>query len=389
MRRHPSATMTEADPAQSAIDRFFMRQALAFGARGQGTTWPNPCVGALVTQETPDGPVIVARGHTQPGGRPHGEANAFDRAGPSAAAGGTLYVTLEPCSHRTIRAATPCVERTILAGVTRVVAAMADPNPLFRGLGFALLRMAGLKVTTGVLEGEAQAAHRGHVLRVTQGRPMVTFKVARTSDGYAGGAGGSRLAVSCLAASAWVHLQRAHHDAIMLGIGSVLADDPLLTVRLPGMAGRSPVRIILDTHLRLPLDGQLVRSASEVPVWVIATEAAPIADETALVAAGVEVMRVGAGPDGHLDLTEALRLLGARGITRIFSEGGPTVGEKLAQAGLADEVIVSTSPNPLGHPGVVAVRPALAALLANPDIYQRVETGLIGHDRFEHFSRIA
>jgi diaminohydroxyphosphoribosylaminopyrimidine deaminase/5-amino-6-(5-phosphoribosylamino)uracil reductase len=380
--------MTEADPAQAAIDRAFMRQALAFGARGQGTTWPNPCVGAIVTQITPDGPVVVARGHTQPGGRPHGEANAFDRAGVHAA-GGTLYVTLEPCSHRTIRAATPCVERTILAGVRRVVAAMADPNPLFQGLGFALLRTAGLKVTSGVLEGEAQAAHRGHVLRVTQGRPMVTFKVARTSDGYAGGAGGSRLAVSCPAASAWVHLQRAHHDAIMLGIGSVLADDPLLTVRLPGMAGRSPIRVILDSRLRLPLGGQLVAAAGEVPVWVIASEAAPIANETPLVAAGVEVMRVGTGPDGHLDLTEALRLLGARGITRIFSEGGPTVGEKLAQAGLADEVIVSTSPNALGHAGVVAVRPGLAALLADPDIYQRVEAGLIGHDRFEHFSRIA
>ncbi len=381
--------MTEADPAQSATDRFFMRQALEFGARGQGTTWPNPCVGALVTQETRDGPVVVARGHTQPGGRPHGEANAFDRAGHNAAAGGTLYVTLEPCSHRTVRGATPCVERAILAGVRRVVAAMADPNPLFRGLGFALMRTAGLKVTTGVLESEAQAAHRGHVLRVTQGRPMVTFKVARTADGYAGGAGGSRLAVSCPAASAWVHLQRAHHDAIMLGIGSVLADDPLLTVRLPGMAARSPIRVILDSHLRLPPGGQLVRTASEVPVWVIATEAAPVANETALVSAGVEVMRVGAGADGHLDLADALRLLGARGITRVFSEGGPTVGEKLAQAGLADEVIVSTSPNELGYPGVVAVRPGLATLLADPDIYRRIETGLIGHDRFEHYSRIA
>jgi diaminohydroxyphosphoribosylaminopyrimidine deaminase/5-amino-6-(5-phosphoribosylamino)uracil reductase len=373
---------------QETIDRAFMRQALAFGARGQGTTWPNPCVGAIVTQETPDGPVVVARGHTQAGGRPHGEAVAFDRAG-LAAAGGTLYVTLEPCSHRTIRAATPCVERTILAGVTRVVAAMADPNPLFRGLGFALLRTAGLRVTTGLLEAEAQAAHRGHVLRVTQGRPMVTFKVARTADGYAGGAGGSRIAVSCEAASGWVHLQRARHDAIMLGIGSVLADDPLLTVRLPGMAARSPIRVILDSHLRLPLDGKLVRTAGEVPVWVIASEAAPVERETALVAAGVEVMRVGAGPDGHLDLGEALRLLGTRGVTRVFSEGGPTVGEKLTQAGLADEVIVSTSPNPLGHEGVVAVRPGLAALLANPDLYRLAERGLIGHDRFEHFSRIA
>lgn len=379
--------MTDQGREQAAIDRAFMRQALDFGARGQGTTWPNPCVGALVTQGTPDGPVIVARGHTQPGGRPHGEANAFDRAGPNAAAGGTLYVTLEPCSHRTIRAATPCVERTILAGVRRVVAAMADPNPLFRGLGFALLRSAGIAVTTGVLEDQAQRAHRGHVLRVTQGRPMVTFKIARTADGYAGGPGGARIMVSCPAASGWVHLQRAHHDAIMLGIGSVLADDPLLTVRLPGMAMRSPIRIILDSHLRLPLSSQLVKSVTQVPVWVIATESAPVERETALVAAGVEVMRVSAGPDGHLNLADALQLLGTRGLTRVFSEGGPTVAEKLALAGLLDEVIVSTSPNALGQPGILAVRPSLAVLLADPDVYRLAETRLIGHDHFEHFTR--
>ena len=379
--------MTDTGRRQAAIDAAFMRQALAFGARGQGTTGTNPCVGAVVTQDTADGPVVVSRGHTQPGGRPHGEANAFDRADPCDVAGGTLYVTLEPCSHRTIRAATPCVERTILAGVRRVVAAMADPNPLFRGLGFALLRTAGLAVTTGILEEEAQRAHRGHVLRVTQGRPMVTFKVARTADGYAGGPGGARIAVSCPAASGWVHLQRAHHDAIMLGIGSVLADDPLLTVRLPGMAARSPIRVILDSHLRLPLGSQLVKTVTQVPVWVIATETAPVERETALVAAGVEVMRVSAGADGHLDLAEALQLLGTRGLTRIFSEGGPMVAEKLAVAGLLDEVIVSTSPNALGQTGVLAVRPALAALLADPDLYALAETGFIGHDRFEHFTR--
>jgi len=373
----------------AALDRRFMRQALDYGARGRGTTWPNPCVGAVVTQDTADGPVVVARGHTQPGGRPHGEATAFDRAGTNAAAGGTLYVTLEPCSHRTVRAATPCVERTILAGVRRVVAAMADPNPLFCGLGFALLRTAGLSVTTGVLEQEAQSAHRGHVLRVTQGRPMVTFKIARTADGYAGGPGGSRIAVSCPAASSWVHLQRAHHDAIMLGIGSVLADDPLLTVRLPGLGGRSPIRVVLDSQLRLPPASQLARTVDQVPVWVIAAETAPIERETALVEVGVEVMRVSADDAGHLDLAEALRLLGTRGITRVFSEGGPTIGEKLAQAGLADEVIVSTSPNALGQTGIVAVRPGLATLLADPDIYRFAEAGLIGQDRFEHFTRIS
>jgi diaminohydroxyphosphoribosylaminopyrimidine deaminase/5-amino-6-(5-phosphoribosylamino)uracil reductase len=174
----------------------------------------------------------------------------------------------------------------------------------------------------------------------------------------------------------------------MLGIGSVLADDPLLTVRLSGMETHSPIRVILDSHLRLPLNSQLVRTVGDVPVWVIAAETAPIAAEAALVAAGVEVMRVGAGADGRLDLGEAMRLLGTRGLTRVFSEGGPTVGEKLALAGFADEVIISTSPNALGHPGVLAVRPGLAGLLADGDVYARGETRLIGHDRFEHFTRI-
>ncbi len=368
------------------VDRLFMAQALGLGARHLGATWPNPSVGAIVTRDTADGPVVVARGLTQPGGRPHGEALAFARAG-AAAMGGTLYVTLEPCSHRSLRGGIPCVEHTILSGVRRVVSAMADPNPFIAGLGHALLRTAGIEVVTGVLEEQAQRAHRGHVLRVTQGRPMVTFKIARTADGYAGGAGGRPIAVSSPPAGAWVHLQRAHHDAIMLGIGSVLSDDPQLTVRLPGLAGRSPVRVILDSHLKLPLASKLVRTARDIPVWVIAAEAAPVEAEAALVASGVEVMRVAAGPDGHLDLREALALLGTRGITRVFSEGGPRIGEKLALEGLADEVIVSTSPKRLGEPGIVAVRPGLAGLLADPDLYRLAGTEWIGGDRFEHFVR--
>jgi diaminohydroxyphosphoribosylaminopyrimidine deaminase/5-amino-6-(5-phosphoribosylamino)uracil reductase len=373
---------------RSAVDRAFMRQALDYGARHLGATWPNPSVGAIVTRDTPDGPVVVARGLTQVGGRPHGEAHAFSRAG-AASIGGTLYVTLEPCSHRSVRGGIPCVEHTILSGVKRVVSAMSDPNPFIAGLGHALLRTAGIEVAVGVLEEEAQRAHRGHVLRVTQGRPVVTFKIARTADGYAGGPGGTPIVVSSPVAGGWVHLQRVHHDAIMLGVNSVLSDDPQLTVRLPGLAARSPVRVILDTHLRLPLGARLVRTAREVPVWVIAAETAPVEPEHALVAAGVEVMRVSAGADGHLDLLEALTLLGTRGITRVFSEGGPRIGEKLALAGLADEVIVSTSPKTLGQPGIVAVRPGLAGLLADPDLYALVETGMIGHDHFEHFTRRA
>ena len=266
---------------------------------------------------------------------------------------------------------------------------MSDPNPFIAGLGHALLRSAGIEVVTGVLEAEAQRAHRGHVLRVTRNRPMVTFKIARTADGFAGGEGGARLAVSCPEAGPWVHLQRAHHDAIMVGIGTVLADDPQLTVRLPGMAGRSPVRIVLDSLLRLPPASQLVRSAETVPVWVIAAETAPVESEAALVAAGVEVMRGAATPSGHLDLAEAMTLLATRGITRIFSEGGPTVAEHMAQAGLLDEVVLSTSPKTLGAQGVVAVRPGLAGLLAYRDVYARTEDWRIGVDHFERFERIS
>ena len=379
--------MTETALDQAARDVAFMRQALAYGWRGQGTTWPNPSVGAIVTQDTGDGLVVVGRGHTQPGGRPHGEAAAFARAG-AAAMGGTLYVTLEPCSHRSVRGGTPCVEFTILSGVKRVVSAMSDPNPFIAGLGHALLRSAGIEVVTGVLEAEAQRAHRGHVLRITRNRPMVTFKIARTAEGFAGGEGGARLAVSCPEAGSWVHLQRAHHDAIMVGIGTVLADDPQLTLRLPGMAGRSPIRIVLDSQLRLPPDSQLARSAEAVPVWAIAAETAPIEAEAILVAAGIEVMRVAATPSGHLDLAEAMTLLATRGITRIFSEGGPTVAEQMALAGLLDEVVLSTSPKMLRAPGVVAVRPGLAGLLADRDVYARTEDWRIGVDHFERFERI-
>jgi diaminohydroxyphosphoribosylaminopyrimidine deaminase / 5-amino-6-(5-phosphoribosylamino)uracil reductase len=371
-----------------AIDARFMAQALVLGARGLGATWPNPSVGAVITRMTADGPVVVGRGYTQAGGRPHGEAMAFDMAG-DAAAGGTLYVTLEPCSHRTVRGATPCMERTVLAGITRVVSAMADPNPQIAGLGHALLRAAHIRVTVGVGEAQAREQHRGHVLRVAQGRPMVTLKLAMTADGYAGGPGRSRLAVSCELASRWVHLQRVHHDAIMLGISSVLVDDPLLNVRLPGLSARSPVRVILDSGLRLPLASNLVRTVAEVPVWVIAAEDAPVAPELALVAKGVEVMRVARAPDGHLELYAALALLAKRGITRVFSEGGPMIAEKLAEAGLADEIILSRSPRALGVEGVTAKRPGLAHMLADANHYRLAESGLIGDDMFNHYLKVS
>lgn len=373
---------------QDEIDRHFMARALALGARGLGSTWPNPSVGAVLVRHSPGGPVIVGEGYTQAGGRPHGEAMAFDAAG-DCAAGATLYVTLEPCSHRTIRGGTPCMERTLLAGVRRVVSAIDDPNPRIAGLGHALLRTAGVKVTVGVGAEEALRQHRGHILRVTQGRPMVTLKIARTADNFAGGPGGARISISGPEAMDWVHRARASHDAIMVGIGTVLADDPQLNVRVSGLEHLSPVRVILDSHLRLQLTTHLVRTARHLPLWVIAAEDAPVEAEQQLVAAGAEVMRVSGNASGHIDLHESLRLLATRGITRVFSEGGPMVGEQMALAGLVDELVISTAPTELGQAGIVAIRPGLAALAADPARYSLAGTQMHGKDRFETYLRVS
>jgi diaminohydroxyphosphoribosylaminopyrimidine deaminase/5-amino-6-(5-phosphoribosylamino)uracil reductase len=344
-------------------DARFMALALALSREGLGQTWPNPSVGAVVVRQSATGPVIVGQGVTQAGGRPHGEAMALAEAGDAAAAA-TLYVALEPCSYSSIRGGTPCVERSLKAGITRVVSAIEDPNPRIAGLGHALLRSAGIRVD------------------------VVTFKVARTADGYAGGPGRERVAISCAEAGLWVHRQRSEYDAIMVGIDTVLADDPQLNVRLPGLEWRSPVRVVLDTRLRMPATIVLAKTARDIPTWVIAADDAPTTHEAALVAAGVEVIRVGRGSDGHLDLRAALALLATRGITRVFSEGGPTVGEQLALQGLADEVIVSTAPVVMGREGITAVRPALAALLAEGRCFALARQEMIGHDSFAFYERI-
>ncbi len=241
--------------------------------------------------------------------------------------------TLEPCAYRSVRGGVPCVERTLNAGTRRVVSAIEDPNPRIAGLGHALLRTAGVRVTAGLMADEAARIHAGHFRRVRDGLPHVTLKIARTADGFAGGPGRARVAISCAEASAWVHLQRAHHDAIMIGVETALADNPQLTVRLPGMERRSPVRVVLDSRLRMRPRHEPRRHGPHGPTWIVAAEDAPAAPEAALTTAGVEVMRVGRDADGRLDLREALALLAARGITRVFSEGGPTRRRAAGAAG--------------------------------------------------------
>ncbi len=334
--------------ALSGDDERFFHAALALGRRNLGATSPNPAVGALVVKEG----IVVGRGFTAPGGRPHAEPQALAQAG-EFSRGATLYVTLEPCAHH--GRTPPCAEAIVAAGVARVVAGLKDPDPRVAGRGFALLRSAGIEVEANVLADLCRRAHRGHILRVTEQRPMVTLKIAQTADGQAaGGEHDKRLAITGLAANLRTHVLRAMHDAIMVGVGTVLGDDPLMTVRLPG-CDRCPLRVVLDTRLELPLRSRLVVSARETPVLALCSELALPEKRDALLELGVHVESCPLDAAGRLDLRAALGVLARRGITRVFSEGGPRVGAALIERGYADEMLLFASPKPLGRKGVEAL----------------------------------
>nr|WP_029356145.1 bifunctional diaminohydroxyphosphoribosylaminopyrimidine deaminase/5-amino-6-(5-phosphoribosylamino)uracil reductase RibD [Bosea sp. 117] len=329
-----------------------MAAALAVGRRNLGQTWPNPAVGAVLVRETPTGPVVLAHGWTARGGRPHAEPQAIAAAG-EAARGATLYVTLEPCSHHGLTP--PCAEAIIAAGVKRVVAAIEDPDARVAGRGHAMLRAAGIEVGVGPGAAEARLAHAGHISRVTRGRPHIMLKLAVSADGKAGLAGRRPAPITGEVARGRVHMMRATYDAVLTGIGTILADDPQLTCRLPGIEDRSPVRVVLDSALRLPLGAALLRTLSEAPVWVIAGIDAPADAEFALREAGVEVMRVPRGAAGGLDLDEVARLLALRGITRLMVEAGPRVAGAFLKAGLVDEANVFMAPLQLGAGAIDAL----------------------------------
>jgi diaminohydroxyphosphoribosylaminopyrimidine deaminase/5-amino-6-(5-phosphoribosylamino)uracil reductase len=355
-----------------AADVRFMQLALTLGRRGQGRTWPNPAVGAVIVK---DG-VIVGRGWTQPGGRPHAEVEALGRAG-DAARGATLYATLEPCSH--FGKSPPCADAIIAAGVSRVVSATADPNPEVAGQGHARLRAAGIIVDIGIGAAEAVRDHAGHIRRITEGRPHVILKLAVSSDHKIGAVGGKPVSVTGEAARSRVHLLRAQCDAILVGIGTVLADDPLLTCRLPGMARESPVRAVLDRALRLPGTSALVHSARETPLWVMTSNLSEAPAATKLGAAGALVIRVATTttPPPGLDLAAVLRALAGKGITRLLVEGGSRVASSFVAADLVDEVWLLRSPDPIGDDGIAALDALpLIAITGSPKFKTRASETL-------------
>jgi len=339
-----------------------MRAALLLAERGLGRVAPNPAVGCVIVDAEGH---VVGRGWTQPGGRPHAETEALRMAG-GKARGGTAYVTLEPCSHH--GKTPPCADALVAAGIKRCVVALWDPYPEVDGRGIQRLKDAGIAVELGLLRDEASELNAGFLTLVVSRRPMVTLKLATSLDGRIATASGDSKWITGELARAHGHRLRAGHDAIMVGSGTVLADDPALTCRLPGLADRSPRRIVLDGRLRLPLSSRLVTTAKATPTLLATALGHQEAALDRYRKAGVEIIEAPAGVDGRPDLHLVLKALGNLGLTRLLVEGGATAAAGLSKAGLVDRIHWFRAPGIIGGDGLASI-------------------GEIGLDRVEHMSR--
>ncbi|MDE2462265.1 MAG: bifunctional diaminohydroxyphosphoribosylaminopyrimidine deaminase/5-amino-6-(5-phosphoribosylamino)uracil reductase RibD [Alphaproteobacteria bacterium] len=354
-----------------------MRHALALAGRGLGQVAPNPAVGCIIVSAGGD---VVGRGWTGAGGRPHAETQALAQAGVRAR-GATAYVTLEPCAH--MGQTPPCADALIRAGIARVVAALEDPDPRVKGAGFARLAEAKIEVKSDILAQDAARLNEGFFLRVGAGRPLVTLKVAHSIDGRSAAASGESQWITSDAARRYGHLMRARNDAILVGVETVLADDPLLTCRLTGLEGRSPLRVVLDSRLRLGVGTRLAQTARAVPTLIFTTspaDAAPLND------CGVEVLRVDGDARGRPDIDAVLHALADRGVTRLLVEGGAGVQASFINRGRADRLAIFTAPMLLGAAGRSSVG-ALAALgLDEAPRFVREGVRVFGPDMLESYS---
>ena len=340
-------------PGEPMDDTRWMARALALAARGRGLTSPNPMVGALVVQE---GAVIAERFHER-AGAPHAEAAALEAAGPRAR-GSTLYVTLEPCNH--VGRTPPCVDAIIRAGVRRVVAATRDPNPRVRGGGAAALTAAGIEVDLGCLERDARELNHAFFTAIGQQRPHVTAKWAMTLDGKIAAHDRRSRWITGEVARREAHRMRSESDAVVTGIGTVLADDPALTVRLEQPWPREPYRVVVDSRARLPLDAALLRTGTAARVLVAVGEDAPVARVAALASGGASVLQC-KSRDGRVDVADVCARLFALDVIAVLLEAGGELTGAFVQAGLVDRVAVFvaprlvggvTAPTPMGGPGL-------------------------------------
>ncbi|WP_420409009.1 bifunctional diaminohydroxyphosphoribosylaminopyrimidine deaminase/5-amino-6-(5-phosphoribosylamino)uracil reductase RibD [Hoeflea sp.] len=334
----------------TALDRRFMAAAIRLARWHEGLTGSNPSVGTLIVREIDGDPVIVGRGVTAIGGRPHAEPQALEEAG-DLAEGATAYVTLEPCAHH--GRTPPCAEALVNAGIRRVVAAATDPDERVSGRGYEILRATGIEVVEGVLAGEAARDLAGYLARRTRNRPHVTLKLAISSNGKIGRRDNGQVQITGEVTRRQVHGLRALSDVILIGVGTAINDDPVLTCRLPGLEDRAPIRLVLDTDLRLPPNSALVRSARATPLWVATAAGQDHEARAPLTQAGVEFV-ASENHDGRVALPELLEDLAARGLSSVFVEGGEQVARAFLAEGLVDRIILFTAQTVIPDDGVDA-----------------------------------
>ena len=379
--------MTKRNNGRSGPDDLAtMLAALALARRGLGQVWPNPAVGCVLVGAGRTGRPgrVVGRGWTQQGGRPHAETEALKRAG-RLARGATAYVTLEPCDHT--GETPPCSTALIEAGIRRAVVAIEDPDPRTAGAGIRRLRAAGIDVAVGIAADAARDLNAGFFMRVAKGRPMFTLKTATTLDGRVATAKGESKWITGESARAFAHGLRAQHDAIMIGVGTALADRPALTCRLPGLADRSPVRIVLDSRLRLPADSPLVQTAIKVPVWIYAAQGAAAERQRELARPGVTVIEAETDDQGRPDLAWVAADLGRRGLTRVLVESGGALAATLLKKDLIDRIAWFRAPKLIGDDGRGAVAPFGLSGLGDAPAFVLDAVASAGADVLETYRR--
>lgn len=354
-----------------AAEERLMQAALRMADRGLRRVWPNPAVGCLIVQDNR----IIARARTADGGRPHAETLALEQAGPQAE-GATVYVTLEPCAHH--GKTPPCVDSLIAAKVAKVVIGAIDPDPRTAGMGIEALKAAGIEVCIGVLEKDCKALNAGFFTRIAENRPYICLKAACTKEGYMTPPEGRW--ITGPQALNLVHLQRRKFDAILIGIGTALADDPMLTTRLPGFT-HSPVRIVLDTHLRLPVTANLCKTAGIIPLWILHADD-PHSRAAELESVGAKLFKI-----PSRDLAAAMRCLAEQGITRLLVEGGPAIHTAFMEAGLCDEITVYRSSEIISGRGEAVFSPEKIKKFADRKGLTPSKTRLIEQDSLEIYRR--
>ncbi|MDC1293407.1 bifunctional diaminohydroxyphosphoribosylaminopyrimidine deaminase/5-amino-6-(5-phosphoribosylamino)uracil reductase RibD [Amylibacter sp.] len=357
-------------------DERWMRLALSLGARGAGQTWPNPFVGCVIVKNS----LVIGRGYTQQGGRPHAETVALQQAS-NDAENSTVYVTLEPCAHT--GKTHPCVNNLIKAGIKRVVIAAIDPDHRVSGKGIQILKNAGIEVSVGILKEEAEKAHAGFFSILNKKRPFLSLKIATSIDGRIATQTGNSKWLTGAESRQFVHYLRATHDAVLVGRGTVEADNPSLNVRGFGRAVNQPVRIVMDSNLKIDTKSNLITSAKEIPLWICHAKESEFSKLSKTGAMSIACKH----KNGGIDLQDAMENLAKNGLTRILCEGGGKLAASLLNENLVDELIVMQAGLVIGKEGTAAISGLGIDALVDAPNFDMLETRRIGNDVLSIWSR--